>query len=488
MDYNQQAGKNFIWLSAAQVVVRILAVAFFVLMSYRIHEQGVGIYNFVGSFVPFWFLLVDLGAGNFLYREWTKGKSNPEDIARDYNVLFTIRCLLALVVLLPFLVINYYINRSILWSLALFFISMFFATIINLNDLYLQSNNQFKYTSIRQVIEKLVAVVAAGTLLLIHPRVEMIFIGILFSQIVSMLYYQWRRLLVSLKFLIDWPKALRIMRGGLPFMFIVLFGSIYGRIDMVMLRYLKGFNEVGWYGTAYKFLDISVIFPALLMSAVFPLLSRLYNDSALQEQYRQLYLKSLRIIFSVGVLLALFFISFAPLLIGRLFPPSFLPTVLALRILMIAQVLAFLSIFFSNLMIIQRREFKALKIIIVSAAINIALNFFLIPRFSLYGAAWATVLAEICNLYLLQHSVQWQRDGKSLMRMALLIAGNACLLLVLKYLGLLNNYFLGAALLLLNCGLLFGLRLLQKTDIALFLSPIKDKFGSWLPGFNREEI
>jgi hypothetical protein len=40
MDYNEQAGKNFAWLSMAQLGIRIFGVAFFVFLSYKLREVG----------------------------------------------------------------------------------------------------------------------------------------------------------------------------------------------------------------------------------------------------------------------------------------------------------------------------------------------------------------------------------------------------------------------------------------------------------------
>ena len=64
---------------------------------------------------------------------------------------------------------------------------------------------------------------------------------------------------------------------GLPFMFFTIFISLYSRVDMIMLKFMKGFEAVGLYGTAYKIYDIAIIFPAILfMPSIFPILSRIF--------------------------------------------------------------------------------------------------------------------------------------------------------------------------------------------------------------------
>jgi len=478
MDYNQQAGKNFIWLTVAQAAVRVLGLVFYLFLAYKLREQGIGEYNFIGSFVPFWFIVIDFGAGEYLYREWTKRQLPKEEIEKDFNILFTTRFFITVAVFIPFVVINYFINRQIVLPLALFYVSMFVAMFLHLYDLYLQSKNLFRYTAIRQVIEKSVMVLVGAALLYFNVSLTMVFIAMLVSQFASALYYYLRVVSFRIRFVWDWQRCRILFSRGLPFMFIAIFASIYSRIDMVMLRYMNGFDSVGWYGAAYKFLDISSLFSVLFISSIFPLLSELYNSGEAKEKFWQFYYQALRIIFSFGVIVSLSFIAFAPLLVNWFFPASFSPSILALRILMIAQVLMFMSLFFNNLLVIQNKEHKSLLIIIFSAVINIGLNFILIPKFSLYGAAWATVVAEVCNLCILQYFVSWRKNTSILFKMALVICGNALALSLLKAYGLTNNYFADALILLANMLTLFRIGLITREDIKLFINPIHSKFRS----------
>ena len=125
MNHNEQAGKNFAWLSLSQIAARFLGAAFFIFLSYKLKESGVGEYSFVAAFVPLWFLAVDFGGGNYLFREWTTGQKTASEIKNDFHRLFTLRLILATVVGVPFLLINYYINRSVFGSLLLFYQHVF---------------------------------------------------------------------------------------------------------------------------------------------------------------------------------------------------------------------------------------------------------------------------------------------------------------------------------------------------------------------------
>src|SRR3989339_538411 len=480
MDNELQAGKNFAWSLFSQFFLRILGLAFFVLMSHLLGDTGMGQYNFITSFVIMWFIFLDFGASGHLYREWSKKPKTFIQIEDDFFLIFTLRLLTVLILFIPFFLVNYFSNFRILFALITFFISTFLATYINLADAYFQSANLFKFPSIRQVVEKVIVIIFGSIGLFFWPRVETVFFAILLSQIFSLFYYFNVALPFRFKIIFDGKKILVMIKKGLPFLFITLFTSLYARIDIVMLRYMGNFEAVGWYGTAYKFLEVASLFSAVLfLPSIFPTLSSLWNEEDKRQQFTDFFYKAFRIIFSSSLIITLFFIFFAPPIINIFFPESFVPSVLALRILILVHIIAIISLFFNNLLIIQQREYFSLTIVSFGMILNIVLNFILIPRYSLYGSAWATVIAEVFNLLLLQHFSVWEKDKIFITKIICVSLINVLLLFGLKYSGQLNNFYIGALSCLINIWLLLRLRVLTKEDLIFFFNPIRIKFNSY---------
>lgn len=470
-----QASKNFIWLSISQIIVRIVGLFFYLFLAYKLQDSGLGVYNFISSFVPLWFLFIDFGAGDFLYREWTKHKQSEIEIQYNFNILFTSRLMMSGIIMAFFLVLNWFINNDIILPLIISFFSIFLSMLVHLYDLYLQSKNLFKYTGIRQIIEKTIVIIIGIPLLFLDKNVTYVFLAILISQIISLLYYYNKIATFKVKIIYNFQRTKELFRHGLPFMFIIFLSSIYSRIDMVMLRYFDNFETVGWYGAAYKFLDVSSIFTVLLMVSIFPIASNLYHNKNFEE-YIKIFNKIFRIIFSFGLIIVLFFILSAPYLINLFFPESFNPAILALRILMIAQGFVFLSIFFSNILLIQNKEKKGLKIIFISTIFNIVLNILLIPKYSLYGAAWATAIAELLNLIMLQYSTTWEKNYNLLIKMLTISIIDSLFLLTMKLFGQLNNIYFSTIIIFINICIAFYLKLINIDDIKLLIEPIKNKF------------
>ncbi|EKD23711.1 MAG: MatE family [uncultured bacterium] len=476
-DYELRAGKNIIWNAIGQVVLRILGFVFYIYLASQLLEAGMGKYGFIGSFIVPWFIFSDFGIGGHLFREWAKKEKPFSEVEDDFYHNFTLRLVMASVVFVPFIVVNYFINSEILISLILAYISTFFAIFINLTDSFLQSNNAFRSISIRQILEKLVIIIVGGALIYFKPSLEFLFVATIIGQLASLAYYYSTVLPFKFKLIFDWPKTIRLGRKGLPFVFTTLLLTMYARIDIVMLRFMDGFESVGWYGTAYRFIDLAAIFSAaLFMPSVFTTLSALYNQAD-KQKFVAFFDKTVRILFSSGLIITLGIIFFSPLVIAAFFPASFGPSALALRILILAQLIGSLSLLFNNILIIQHKEKIGLYVILFSAVFNVVLNLLLIPRYSLFGAAWATVIAEIVNLLVIQHFVTWTKNYSLIFKIGGISLVNAVLCLMLKAFGQLNNTFLGASILLLDMIVIWNIGLLKREDVDLFLRPFKVKFA-----------
>lgn len=149
-----------------------------------------------------------------------------------------------------------------------------------------------------------------------------------------------------------------------------------------------------------------------------------------------------------------------------------------MRIIVLVLTISSLSVIFNSLIVIQKKEKLSLKIVLVSCLVNVALNTILIPRYSLYGAAWATVLAELVNLLLLQHYADWDKDKKLLLKMVSVIVVTAGAFLILKYTGYLNYVPAGVGLIIGIGFLIILLGVIQKSDLQMFYLPFKNKFQS----------
>jgi O-antigen/teichoic acid export membrane protein len=184
---------------------------------------------------------------------------------------------------------------------------------------------------------------------------------------------------------------------SLPLMLNHLLQTVFFRIDILLLDQLKGATVVGWYSTAYKWIDALLIIPAYFTMALFPLMSRRAEDD--RAGLTRAYTTGLRWLVSFALPVAAATTFLAMPLVRVLAGAEFLPhgaTALAIMIW-------FLPFSYVNgltqyaLIALDRQRWITVSFV-AAAAFNIVANWLVIPHWSYSGAATVTIFSEIVLL------------------------------------------------------------------------------------------
>jgi O-antigen/teichoic acid export membrane protein len=164
------------------------------------------------------------------------------------------------------------------------------------------------------------------------------------------------------------------------------------RIDMVMLSKLDDFEAVGVYGIAYKFADLVQFVSTALATPAMPLLVTAWPDDP--ARYHDTIRRMVTIAALVGALVLAGFLLFARPAISLLYGERYAEGDTATQLVVAAEVVGlFGAIAFTALVSTGRRRLYPIATA-VALALNVGLNFWLIPRWSYNGAAIATIAAE----------------------------------------------------------------------------------------------
>jgi O-antigen/teichoic acid export membrane protein len=180
---------------------------------------------------------------------------------------------------------------------------------------------------------------------------------------------------------------------------------LFGYLDTLILGVFRGDAEIGVYRVAVQ-LSILIIFTQTVLNQMLqPHFSRL-NVTGEFKKLQRLVASSSGIIFIAAVFPAIIFIFFGEAILGLIYGEEFISSVIALKILVIGQLLnaGFGSV--GALLNMTGHEKDSMKGMLVALAINICLNFLLIPWFGMEGAALATALSFIAWNGLLRYYVK----------------------------------------------------------------------------------
>ncbi|HEY3110822.1 MAG TPA: flippase, partial [Chloroflexota bacterium] len=189
-------------------------------------------------------------------------------------------------------------------------------------------------------------------------------------------------------------EARAMLRPAFPLMLNHMLATLFFRVDVLLLQPMRGNRELGYYATAYKFVDGLGIIPSAFTFALFPQLSRLAAGQP--ERLRRAYVLSLKLLVFVSVPLALLVTALAEPLVGLVGGRDYLPdAAVALRLL-----IWFLPLSFANGLtqyaLVAAGQQRAITVAFaVAVAFNVAANLATIPLYGYRAAAVVTVLSEL---------------------------------------------------------------------------------------------
>jgi len=187
-----------------------------------------------------------------------------------------------------------------------------------------------------------------------------------------------------------------LIKLSYPFAFSAIFITIYYSMDSVMLGLMGRHEDVGWYNAAYKPILFLTMINSFLVGSTFPVMSRLFKESI--EQLKTFLNNYMRFILIIAVPIALGGALLGEKLILLMFSEEYIEAVLAFQILIFTLSIILVSVIFGNSIQACDRAKTYMWGVGLGAIFNIVLNLILIPSFSLYGAAIATLVSELVVL------------------------------------------------------------------------------------------
>lgn len=223
---------------------------------------------------------------------------------------------------------------------------------------------------------------------------------------------------VTLGFDFSFIKQLLVIAVPIGALYITL--NIYNYIDTVMLSSFKTDVEVGWYNASYKIYEGLLIFPVIIGTVFMPRLSQLYKSS--KEAFNNIFLKGLKYIIIISIFVVLNGIVLSDKIISICFGSEYKESIMSLNVLLVGILFVFSINFLQTALISMNRQKVVLYLAVMGLILNIALNLYLIPKYSYIGAAFATITVEFIifiSLLVYTHKVDvkilwWKLIGKPL--------------------------------------------------------------------------
>jgi O-antigen/teichoic acid export membrane protein len=224
-----------------------------------------------------------------------------------------------------------------------------------------------------------------------------------------------------------------LLRDTLPYAAAVAVSVAYFRITVIIMSLIATETATGYFSASYRVIEVLVAIPSLVISAIFPVLSRAARDN--RERFVYVTRRTFEVSVIFGIWTVLSIAIGAGFIIDVIAGEDFGPAEDVLRIQAFAIAATFVATACGFTLLSLRRHKALLLPNLLALGLTAALSFALIPPYDEQGAAVATVAAEvtlaIAMAVLTLRSASGLRLPLEILPFCLAAAGlSACVLLV----------------------------------------------------------
>lgn len=446
--------KKSIGLNAVVSGLRTIMAVIFPLITYPyitrvLGVESLGRYNFAFSIMSYLFLLASLGITTYSVRTGSKYRNDPDKVSEFVSEVFTISLFSSALAYAVMFALVFFVPGLNPYCLIMYILSIrIIITTLGCEWVY-QMFEEYTKIAFRSILFNILALVMMFLLVKNQDDVlwyaAVIVVSSSGANIINFLglkKYCRIRLIFSKSLLKHMAPILILFANTLA-------TTIYVGSDITILGILATDYEVGIYSIASKIYAITKDILAAVIIVSIPRLSFLWGKSRFNE-YNNLASKILNtlMILIIPASVGLFCLRKEVILI--LATKNFLQATIPLAVLCIALVFAVFSWFYTSCVLIPiGKENIVLKITIISAIMNVVLNFIMIPLWMETAAAITTALSEFCSMALCFYYSRKEVSVIIIKKDVIsVIIGS---LFVFGFCGLVHNYFSNMFIVLIVC-------------------------------------
>jgi O-antigen/teichoic acid export membrane protein len=374
---------------------RILPALLFIYIARKLGDDEFGKLSFAYSFAGICFIVTDFGLSTILIRNVSRQKELTREYVDNILVLKIILSLICVSVIGIFILFTDY-PTDIITLLVIFGGVMFFKALVDFFCAVLNAHERMDLEAFLKGANHALLFLSGTAVLMLgfglSGLANMFLIVYLISSIIG--FYMVNVCISEIRPCFNLKFWKQILRESMPLALTVVFTVIYFKIDIVMLSLIRGDNsEIGWYSAAMRLIELVGIVPALIVSALFPVVSILYKESI--DSLKSVFKITFRYLLAIALPIAVGILLLSEHLTYTIYGEGYLRTIPALKILSFALFCLFVNYVLMNILVAVDRQKTNAIMAGTCVFVNISLNLCLIPHYGYLGAGTATVITEI---------------------------------------------------------------------------------------------
>ena len=391
---------NTSWLLGERILRMIVSLFVGIYVARYLGPERFGLLSYANSFVGLFTAIATLGLDGIVVRELVK---LPRQRDKLLGTSFLLKVAGSLVMWLAILIALFFTKNDVLTNtiIAIIAFGVIFQA-FNVIDFNFQAEVKSKYVVHSQFVQLIFS--SFIKLVLIFNKLPLIWFAAVYCLDAAILAFG-----LAFSYLNNhgsfkkWKWDAKIAKGLLldswPLMFAYMSYLIYAKIDRIMIKEMLDEYSVGIYSAAYVIYEAPLFIALMVAKSVYPILVQYYQNN--KDRLFELYLELSSYMTLLSYLIVLFIFIFHKDLIQITFGNNFVESSKILVILSFGLIPMFNAFLRSSYMTISESQKIILYTTLFSSIINILLNFFMIKKYGIEGAVYATVVTQILSLSLL---------------------------------------------------------------------------------------
>lgn len=386
--------KNFAIQSTGKVLSVVIGLIIVAILTRALGPTGFGEYTTAVTFLQLFGVVVDFGLTLTLVVMISEKGADEKKVVGN---IFSLRLLSAAILfaLAPLAVLPFPWNNTIKLAIAIGAIAYFFMSGASLLIGIYQKHEAMWRAALAELINRIVLV---GTIALLayysFGVIAMVAASILANIIWLFFMIRFAKRFTPISLSFDWQLWKKILSKSWPIALSVIFNLLYLKGDILFLAYFKDSAEVGYYGAAYRFIDVLTAIPVMFMGLLLPSLVHTFSSKNIEHFNRQVKKSfDLFMIFAIPAVIGTW--AIAEPLIGFIAGEGYEPAAAVLRILIVAAIGVFAGALFGHSVVAINKQKQMIWGYASVALITIIGYLYLIPLYGMFGAAWMTIFSEL---------------------------------------------------------------------------------------------
>ncbi|WP_270427968.1 oligosaccharide flippase family protein [Fusobacterium mortiferum] len=402
---------NIIWLIFDKIFILILQFVVGVKIANHFGSYQYGKYSYALSIIAFIPMLLELLNTRIIKLYFYKYNFNI-----IVSIVSTFKNLISIIIFVVILLSKYFFSYDIelYWILVILSLDNIFISMTLGIENYFDYKLQSRYIVVSNNIVKIISYLIQYLAIVFNYGIIMIPVARCIGDILRafILKYQYRKKYnVVNKIVLNKKIILRMINESILIWLSFISYIIASNIDRIMLKNLLNLESVGIYSIANQLISILLIIIGPFQNTVFSELLKIYHkDKILYEKKYIYFTKILTGLYIVGIPISFFVLQKS---FKYVFSPDYSQAISLYMILSLV-VLVKANVFLrSSHLVLSNNRSLILKSETIAAIANIFLNYILINKFGVRGAAISTLISQVISLWIVDI---FSKEGRKLLK------------------------------------------------------------------------